>query len=215
VESLAIRGYEGRMVPNSFLKQQKSSGHLAVIFPGMGYKVEMPVLYYPARLLERLGADLLKVEYDYRRPGYRALPEEEQNRWFEADIDAVCEAVHDIASYRRITLIGKSLGTLAMARAASVWPEAVCVWLTPLLRYTPFRARLEAFNQPSLWVIGTTDTHYDAELVEALAARPGHECVVLDEADHSLEVPGEIERSLDGLKGMMRALQRFLERNRP
>ena len=39
------------------------SNQLAVLFPGIGYHIDKPLLYYSAKLARARGCDLLAVQY--------------------------------------------------------------------------------------------------------------------------------------------------------
>lgn len=212
--SLDIAGYGGRPVPHTFFRQEGAAFHLGIVFPGYVYRAHMPLLYYPARMLLAKGADVLRVEYAYDlEAGLRALPEAEQYRRFYADVTAACRAALAQRDYRQVTLIGKSGGTLALGHLLTTEPalaQGRAIWLTPLLTNERLRAFIERCRQPSLFVIGTDDPEYDqARLIEAQAATRG-QAVVVGGADHSLEIKGDVFKSLQALEQMLRAIQTFL-----
>ena len=92
----------------------------------------MPVLYYPRRLLLERGADALLVEYDYRgREDFRMPRDRERDSWFFDDVAAACAAGLGQRPYSGVTLVGKSLGTLAMGYLLTEdarLSRARCVW---------------------------------------------------------------------------------------
>lgn len=217
--SLGIVGAHGA-VPHTFFRQDDEADHLAVVFPGMGYTCQMPLLYYPTRLLRDLGADVLWVEYDHlQRPEFRSLPDADQDNWFFADVAAACGAGLAARPYRRLTLVGKSLGTQAMghvlaARLAPAGVDISAVWLTPLLRIERLRAQIAETPTPALFVIGSEDPHYDRALLDEVvrtAAGGGVELVVQG-AGHSLEIAGDVRRSLRALEDVLMQMARLLER---
>jgi predicted alpha/beta-hydrolase family hydrolase len=212
--TLNVTGYRDEAVPNTFLRQDGATDHLAILLPGIAYPCDLPLLYYPARLLAARGADVLRVEYAYnRRPDFAALSSAGQAEWLYADTAAACRAGLAQRAYRQITLVGKSLGTLAMGHLLGAVPDlaaARAVWLTPLLRLDHLRAQIAGWGGASLFVIGTADPHYDRDaLAEAQAATNGSAVVVAD-ADHSLEIAGDIVRSLQAMIEVVQALERFL-----
>ncbi len=212
--SLDIPGYRGEPVPNSFIRQEGETQHLAILFPGIRYTADMPVLYYPGRLLLQRGADLLRVEYTYGwREGFAALPQAEQERWIASDAAAACETGLAQRAYSRVTLVGKSIGTLAMGHLVTSERRPIqmrCVWLTPLLRSERLRAQIVQAKRPSLFVIGTGDGHYDPERLREVVEATQGESVVIAQGDHSLEVPGSVLRSLHALEEMMQAMEAFV-----
>ena len=212
LQSLDIRGYQNKSVPNTFIAQPQETNHLGVILPGYRYPVEMPPLYYAARTLLEGGADVLRVEYAYYRTGFKQQPESEQNRWLMSDVLAACNAGLAHRFYDRITLAGKSIGTLAMGSllADPRFQSATCLWLTPLLTVERLRARIEEACPRSLFVIGTADRFYRPELLAQLERATGGRSLVIAGADHALEIPGDIPKSLDALDQMVAAMGEFL-----
>ena len=189
--------------------------HLAFVFPGLGYTAHMPVLYYPQRLLLEGGADVLLVEYDYREQANLRMPRDpERDRWFFDDVAAACGAGLGQRPYTRVTLIGKSLGTLAMGYLLTEdarLSRARCIWLTPLLRDDRLRAQMRQARGHSLFVIGTADSHYDPAYLEEVRLAPGGESVVIQGADHSLEIEGDTVGSIRAVEQTVRVMQRFLD----
>ena len=212
--ALAITGYRDEPVPHTFLRQDKTARHVAILLPGIGYSCDLPLLYYPSRLLLARGADVLRVEYAYQqRADFRTATADEQQRWVVADVTAACQAVLSQRDYEQITFVAKSLGTLALGPVLAADPRlarAHAVWLTPLLRIDHVRAGIARWGGHSLFVIGTADPYYDAASLAAVQAATGGETVVVDGADHSLEVEGNVLRSLEAMMQVMRALQQFL-----
>jgi hypothetical protein len=213
--TLDIRGHRGDAVPNTFFAQDSETHHLAFVFPGLGYTAHLPVLYYPRRLLLERGADVLLVEYDYREQANLRMPRDpETDRWFFDDVAAACGAGLGQRPYSGVTLVGKSLGTLAMGYLLTEdtrLPQAQGVWLTPLLRNDRLRAQMRRAKGPSLFVIGTADGHYDPSYLDEVRLASGGESVVIQGADHSLEIEGDIVGSIRAVEQTVRAMQRFLD----
>jgi pimeloyl-ACP methyl ester carboxylesterase len=213
---LPIAGHRELPVPNTFFRQGEETDHLAVIFPGRGYTCDMPLLYYTSSLLLGRAADVLLVEYNYnRRMEFDVLPEAAQDRWFQADVAAALAAGIDQRPYRQVTLVGKSLGTRAMGHLLTTDPRlatARAVWLTPLLRDARLRAQITACEQPSLFVLGSADPHYDPALVAEVETATGGQMMVVRDANHSLEIDGDLWQSLAVLEDILRATRMFLMR---
>jgi hypothetical protein len=138
MSTLPIVGYQGNPVPHTFLRQGTDADHLAIVFPGFSYSPDLPALYYPSLVMLTHGADVLRVRYAYDSdPIFRTMSSEERAIRFGSDVDGVCAAALSQRSCRRITLIGKSLGTLALAHILDnneQLRDASYIWLTPLLR---------------------------------------------------------------------------------
>ena len=212
LSSLDIVGHNKQQVPNTFIAQPQPTTHLAVILPGYRYPVEMPPLYYAARILLEQGADVLRVEYAYYRTNFLQQPESEQDQWISNDVFAACEAGLSQRSYEKITLVGKSLGTIAMGHLVSDphFQQAACVWVTPLLTVEWLLSRIEQTHPRSLFIIGTADRFYRPELLNHLKTVTDGQTCILEGADHGLEIPGDIPGSLAVLHQIVHALQKFL-----
>jgi hypothetical protein len=212
--SQAITGHRNEPVPHTFLRQEADADHVAVLLPGIGYTSHMPLLYYPAKIMLGVGADVLRLEYEYsRREEFMALAGAERKRWLLDDVRAACDAVFAARPYRRVTLIGKSLGTRAMAHLVASYARcaaATAVWLTPLVRSDSLRREIGVWAGRSLFVIGTADPHYDAAFLDEVVKATGGERLVVDGADHSLEIEGDLPRSLDVLGQVVRAVEAFV-----
>ena len=211
---LAIAGYRDEPVPHTFFQQGEATEQVAILLPGLGYTCDMPLLYYASELLLGLGADVLLVEYAYgRRPDFHAASDAEKRHWLFADTAAACRAALAKRPYRKITIVGKSLGTRAMGHLLTTEPAfagASAIWLTPLLRDDHLLAQIEQSARPSLFVIGTADAHYDRGLVAQVGGATGGAVVVIDGADHSLEIAGDIVGSVRLMERIVRAMQQFL-----
>ena len=218
VRTLEINGYRDEPVPNTLFQQPGSSTRMAVILPGIRYMCKMPLLYYLTSLLFELGADVLWVEYEYdQRPDFQALSYDEQRHWVLSDATAACHAALASRPYRDVTLAGKSLGTLALGYLLTREPEFAqsrAIWLTPLLNDKVLRAQLRQAPQRSLVVIGTNDKQYDPSFLEELKALSNVKAVILQGADHSLEIKGELSSSIKLMGDLMREIELFVSESR-
>ena len=211
--SLQISGYAGEPVPNTYQRQADGGRDLGIMLPGIRYSCQMPLLFYPSRLLLNQGADVLWVEYAYyTRPSFNPAPGSDDERRLVTDVAAACRGALAARSYERVSIVGKSLASLAMARVLESEPtlaEARAVWLTPLLRDPRVREALEQTRQPALVVIGTADDHYDVDILRALEAR-GRRVMRLEGADHSIEIEDDLGRSLKVMADVLQAIEAFL-----
>ena len=210
---LSIRGYRDEPVPNRFHRQEGEASHLAIVLPGFGYSCDMPLLYFTVSHLLDRGADVLQVEYQYsRRSDYRALDADERQRWLLADVDAAWRAALVQRPYQQFTVIGKSLGTRAMPHLLAREPQlrhARTIWFTPVWQEEAVGLHLRRAAQPALLVIGTADPYYDPALVATLRAVDQCEVVVVPDAEHGLEVTGDVVRSVQAVEQALRAVQCF------
>jgi hypothetical protein len=213
IKTLEIRGYGDEPVPNTFYEQEESTSEVALLLPGMGYTSHMPLLYYPARIMLSLGADVLGLEYDYnRRKGFMTLAGEERKKWLLTDVTKACRTLLKGGSYQRITLIGKSLGTRAMGHLLTTddqLKEANAIWLTPVLRSESLCRQIKQWGRRSLIVIGTADPHYNQVLLDEIQGATDSKMLIIEGADHSLEIGGNVLQSLEAMQRVVRAIQAF------
>ena len=170
-----------------------------MVLPGRGYTCHMPLLYYATLLLIDRGADVLAVDW----------PPEEGAQLEGLKTRAAVAEAHGARRYERVTLIGKSLGTLAAAHLLAHEPAAAgarVVWLTPPLAWEPVREQVTATADRSLLLVGDADALSDNAFV---AAHPGAKHVVSGGA-HNLEIPGDVLGSVDALRGVVAAMREFL-----
>lgn len=214
--SLLIAGYAGKPVLNRFFEQDQAATKLGIVLPGLGYNCDMPLLYYPTRLLLARGADVLQLRPDYATPEFQSLPGEERAHRAGADALAALHAGLAQRDYLQIILIGKSIGTLAMAHLVSTearLANAATVWLTPVFRGRRVVEAAMQFKGPAFFVAGTSDTIFDAEAMASIREATNAEALIMQGADHSMEIPGDPLRSLSVLDQVVRAIANFFDRH--
>ena len=212
--TLMIQGYRDEPVSNRFLRPEGAIDHLALLLPGYGYTLDMPLFYYAEKLLLERGWDVLRVEYAYNtRSEFQTLPESERDRWLLTDTTAAWRAGLGHRTYERVVLIGKSLGTLAMGHLLTTGdqpPNVGAVWLTPLLDEEWLRQQIQQYGGPSLFVIGTADPHFEPVVLEKMQVATIGEAVVVRNADHGMDIPGNPIASVRAVERVVEALSRFL-----
>src|SRR5687768_16578426 len=159
---LEITNYRGEPLENLFIRTAEGNEKLALVFPGAGYRCAMPLLYYATEALALHGYDILHVEYRYNRADFPEPGGEDRKQALLDDVKAAYAAAIAQGSYTTITLVGKSLGSVAMSLLLSAHSEladAVCIWLTPLVRVPAVGRSIARHKGRSLIVAGTADPH--------------------------------------------------------
>jgi hypothetical protein len=215
IKTLDVIGYDYEVVPCTFFRQEEETDHIAVLFPGFGYSGQMPLLYYPRQLLLTTGADVFVVGYNYSKDQhFLSASYEERDLWLREDTIACYKAAMAQRNYERVTLVGKSIGTRAIGHLFSSdeqLPSLACVWLTPILRNDLLCAQIKQRPHQALFVAGTADPQYDpGKLAEVQQATAG-QTLVIEGADHSLEIMGDIVGSIRVLERMVGEIKEFLE----
>ena len=213
-QSLPITGYRSAPVPHTLFQQDEETGHAAIILPGWRYTVQRPLLFYVAALMRSLKADVLTVEYAYnRRRDFQACDEDQRLRWFLTDVRSACQTLLKHRVYQRLTLIGKSFGTRAMGYLLTEddLPEKVSsIWLTPLLKNHTLREQLGRSRGRALFISGTADPHYDAAHMADVQAATGGRVVLVDGADHSLNIAHDVPGSVRHLATVIEGINDFV-----
>jgi predicted alpha/beta-hydrolase family hydrolase len=212
ITSIPITGYAGKTMPNRFFRQEGAASTLAVLFPGMNYSCDMPLLFYPLKLLLSRGADVLQVRADYTGPGYQSLPQAERGAWLAADAQAAVDAARQQGKYDKLVLVGKSIGTIALASLTPHQPQAISIWLTPLLHHPQVIEAAEHNRGAALFVAGTADDLFDAAELKRIQAATQAEALLIEGGDHSLEIKADFFASLQALEQTLRAMAGFLDR---
>ncbi|MBN1440053.1 MAG: hypothetical protein JW929_11645 [Anaerolineales bacterium] len=213
IVSLDVLGYDRRPVPASMIVHPGETDHLGIILPGYRHTVDMPDLHYAGLILQQRGADVLRVEYAYPKTDFRQRPQEEQAKWLAADARAACAAGMRRRKYQKLTVIGKSLGTLALGHLLEdpAFAAAACVWSTPVLSSEWLCAQIRKYRPRSLFIIGTADDFYQPAVLEDLVNATQGDTLVLEKVHHGLEITGDIPGTMEALSKIVEAMQGFIE----
>ena len=202
-------------VPNTFFRQENNADHLALILPGLNYSCDMPLLYYSTQIMLEAGTDVLQVKYDYTktRSGGSASTLKERFGDLQTDVTQIAHVALAQRDYKYLTVIGKSLGTLAIPHLLQadlpLRPQS-CVYLTPILNeLVPLRDLIQTCPR-NLFVIGTGDRYFDPELISQLISPNADNFMIIDGVNHSLEFQGDTSHSLEVLDEVVRRMQNFL-----
>lgn len=206
VTYITTDGYEGK-VPNTYWFC--GSETLLVMLPGLGYTNQMPLMYYVRELATSRFWDLLEIDYDYR-----AVPREttsaEWSARFIADVEPMLKAAIARGGYKKVVLAGKSIGTSVMTSILNngFSGNIAYVWLTPLLGSKPVYEAVKS-HSPSVALFGDADYAVQgADL--AVLVQSGVKMIVVPEADHGLDIAGDVPQSIAGLAQAIRELDLWL-----
>ena len=178
----------------------------AVLFPGIGYHCDKPLLYYSARLARASGYELLTVPY----AGFpdRVRGDGEKLRACLEIARAQAEALLaevNWADCRDILFIGKSIGTAVASRYALEKDlEVRSVLLTPLAETFRFVwGSAVAFH-------GTADPWADTGAIVAACRERGIPLYLTEGANHSLET-GDVRRDVEALAAALDRIDAFIK----
>ena len=94
--------------------------------------------------------------------------------------------------------------------ADSLFQSATCIWETPLLTVEWLCSRIEQIHPRSFFVIGTADKFYQPDILKHLEYVTQGQSMIIEGANHALEIPGDIPKSLIVLNQIVQALRAFL-----
>ena len=211
---LHIQGFHDLPLPNRFYRQEPASTRLAILFPGLGYNPDLPLLYFTQQLLLRHGVDLLQMRPDYTSSAFQSLSNDGQLEVMARDAAAALQTGLAQGEYQQAILAGKSIGTLSMAMVLPLvdMPEPpITLWLTPLLRQAPLVEAALDCQAPSFYIVGSGDPTYLPAAMDLVQRRTAAKVFIAEGANHSLEIPGDPLKSLDILRRGMAELSAFLD----
>ncbi|MHA1959957.1 MAG: hypothetical protein ACW99U_06980 [Candidatus Thorarchaeota archaeon] len=213
-ENIDIVGHKDQSVPNTFFRLSSPSEKLAIIFPGRGYTSQGPLLYYTIGLLLENRVNVLSIDYRYSdNPEFALLEFEDRMRWLLEDSEAAYKAATEQIDARLSILVGKSLGTLAIGHLLDKFEDTRktgIIWHTPLFKIQEMTRQIERHKPRSLFVIGTADPHYDIDVVRSLIGATGASTMIIDNADHSMENPGDVRESIEFMGRIIEKIRNFL-----
>ena len=213
IDQLKIMGYRGQPLKNRLFKQSLETQDTAIVFPGLGYNSDMPLLYYSIQTILASGINVLSVDYDYsKNQKFMEQPIRNRSDWLIGDVEAVLE-VSKAENLNIVCLTGKSLGTLALGHLLETHEDlrdAKTIWLTPLIKNPELIEQMLTYMKEAVLVIGTNDSHYDRDIIDRLNTSTQLSGIIVDRADHSLEIEGEVTESLRVLTQIVAILRQFL-----
>ena len=171
------------------------SDRRAIVLPGAGYTPARPLLHFTRIVLEAHGWSVVEASW----PKGDSPGREPDEMVTEVATRLVAEA-----GDRRLLIVGKSIGSLAMPLATSRGLPAI--WITPLVRRPAVAAALDRLSAPTLLIGSTGDETWDGDA----ARRSGQQVTELTDANHGLELDGDPLGSIDALRRVIDAVDHFV-----
>ena len=176
-------------------------GRIAVIFPGMGYTKDRPLLYYAGRIARSCGYELVYIEYEEVSWNKELLKDHSKmTEIFKKCIDSAEKAIADVdlSAMEDVLFISKSIGTViaaAIAKRHSAAVRQIC--FTPIEQFGDFIEEGSA-----LVFYGTADPFADPGSIEIICREKSLEAYGIDGANHSLEV-NDVKKDIENLGVVM------------
>lgn len=188
---------------------------LVVIFPGIGYTVDKPLLYHGRKLLKEAGyEECIQVAYTY--PGETRIRGnlEKMEEAFRILYVRTQECLKNVdwSAYDEILFLSKSIGTVIAAAFAE--KNGLNGKKIRHVLYTPLTYTFQYHPQNAIGFIGTADSWCVPSEVLRLSEEQGISMYVYEQADHSLET-GNVLHDLDTLKDVMEKTKKYVYKELP
>lgn len=206
--------------------KKKEAHKLAVIFPGIGYTADKPLLYFGRRIAVEYGYEVRIMDYK----GFPPKVKGDRNRMEESFFIALRQAEEmlagvDFTEYDDIVFIGKSIGTIVAAKiaadaaagtsseaAAGTAPESPAKARIRQVLYTPLEDTFRFPIGEAIAFTGDDDPWVGKEnsRIPALCKERGIPCRLVPHANHSLESK-DVFADMKELRKVMKETEAFLE----
>ena len=178
---------------------------IAVIFPGVGYHVDKPLLYYSKKLAAQNGYEIKEVPYGKFPKGVKGSREKMEKAFFSA-LEQAGEILKDVdfSAYEDVLFISKSVGTAVASAYAGKHGLT-----TRNIYYTPVEASFQFMKRPGIVFTGTADSWVDFDTVERRCREGRFLLYVTEDGNHSLET-GDVRRDLENLQTIMKITEEYI-----
>lgn len=183
---------------------------IAVIFPGIGYHTDKPLLYYGKKIAKENGFEILEVPYGNFSKNIKGSEEKMQEAFHSAEQQA--EKILDnvnFEKYQQILFISKSIGTAVAASYASKHELQVRhIYYTPVKE--SFLVMKSYGEQQGIVFHGTADSWADTKDVKSGCHEKNLPLYMIEDGNHSLEL-GNVMTDLENLLEVMKKTEEFIK----
>lgn len=178
---------------------------LAAVFPGIGYHVDKPLLYYSKKIAKNRGYQVVDVPYGGFPAGVKGS-REKMDACFASALAQAEELLSgvDFAQYDEVLFLSKSIGTaIACAYGRRHGLRTRNVYFTPVAE------TFQVQEQPGLVFHGTSDSWADTAVIQSECEKRGLPLYLIPNGDHSLET-GDVLADLSTLRSVMETVERYI-----
>lgn len=172
-------------------RNQNSTQKLMVLFPGMGYTCDKPLLHYAKAYGFLKGYDILCINY-----GKMTFDKSKVLSSIAPAYEIAKEALNmiNITNYEKIIFISKSLGTVVAGQLSKEYAMDIQnIFLTPLKETIPYME-----NSEDVTISGDHDPMLSCDDLQLIQEQP-ITSFVFPNTNHSLEVEKDPDQSIDYL----------------
>lgn len=180
---------------------------LAVIFPGIGYHTDKPILYYAKKMAGAFGYEIREVSYG-NFPDNVKGSEERMTEAFASALSWAEEILKevDFSRYDGLLFISKSIGT-AVASAYAQRRR-----LSPYhIYYTPVKETFSLATGEGVVFHGTNDPFAETDFIKNACRERKLPLFMTENGNHSLET-GDVLHDLKNLERIMEETRSCLEK---
>ncbi|AAK78013.1 hypothetical protein BJV85_000135 [Clostridium acetobutylicum] len=172
------------------LYSYENSSALTVIFPGINYGHEKPLLYYARKAAAQNNIDILCINYknkiSWEDIGKQSIED------VAIEIKGIIKNVIE-KKYDNIYFLGKSVGT----EIAGCTSSKLNIDNIKFLYLTPIEETLKYIvDRKCIVVSGTKDEFFKSECINKIRENKNVKLMLFEGANHSLEIKDDIIRSL-------------------
>ena len=182
---------------------------LAVIFPGVGYHTDKPLLYYSKKLAAAYGYEILEAEYGALPEGVKG-DHEKMTQAFHIALDRAGKQLEGagIRKYQDILFISKSIGTMVAAACAETYQIR-----GGNVFFTPVNETFSCISQEGCGIVfhGTKDNWARTDLVSEKCEALKLPLYLTKEVNHSLET-GDVMRDVQNLAVIMEQVKDYISK---
>ena len=172
-------------------RNQNRTQKLMVLFPGMGYTCDKPLLHYAKAYGFLYGYDILCINY-----GKMTFDKSKVLSSIAPAYEIAKEALNmiNLTNYEKIIFISKSLGTVVAGQLSKEYTMDIQnIFLTPLKETIPYME-----NSEDVTISGDHDPMLSCDNLQLIQEQP-ITSFVFPNANHSLEVEKDPVQSFDYL----------------
>lgn len=179
---------------------------IAVIFPGIGYHTDKPLLYYSKKIARESGYEIVEVPYGNFPSGVKGS-KDKMREAFSGALKQAEDILQDVkfSKYDEVLFISKSVGTAVAGTYARMHDLK-----TRNVYYTPVTESLLRMQQEGIVFHGTNDGWADTAFVVESCERMNYPLYLTENANHSLET-GDVIRDLENLRDIMKKTKEYID----
>lgn len=178
---------------------------IAVLFPGIGYTCDKPLLYYAGKLAAEKDYKILKVEYGNFPSGIKGN-KEKMAEAFQSGLEQAENILSQVCweEYEDILFISKSIGTVISAAFAKKHKLKV-----ENILFTPLKQTFQFADNNSIVFHGTADPWANTDDIIEECKKLKIPFFLTERANHSLET-GDVLDDLRNIKRTMEQVNEFI-----